>query len=73
MTEEKEWYRRQAEDTLSALKSGRQGLNQPEAQKRLGRYGANELAEERRISPWALFLRQFKSFLIIILLIAVVL
>jgi Ca2+-transporting ATPase len=70
---EAEWYRRQAEDALSALKSGRQGLEPPEAQKRLGRYGANELAEKKGISPWALFLRQFKSFLIIILLIAVVL
>jgi Ca2+-transporting ATPase len=73
MAEEKQWYRRQAEDALSALKSGRQGLSQPEAQQRLELYGANELAEKKGISPWALFLRQFKSFLIIILLIAVVL
>jgi Ca2+-transporting ATPase len=73
MSAEQPWYQRKAEDALSDLKSGRQGLSQPEAQKRLGRYGANELAEKKGISPWALFLRQFKSFLIIILLIAVVL
>jgi len=73
MAEEREWYRREAKDVLSTLKSGREGLNAPEAQKRLGRYGANELSEKKGISPWALFLRQFKSFLIIILLIAVVL
>ncbi len=73
MAEEQEWYRREAEDALSALKSGRDGLAPPEAQKRLGRYGANELAEKKGVSPWSLFLQQFKSFLIIILLIAVVL
>jgi len=73
MAEEQEWYRREAEDALSALKSGRDGLAPPEAQKRLRRYGANELAEKKGVSPWSLFLQQFKSFLIIILLIAVVL
>jgi len=73
MAEEQQWYRREAEDALSAFKSGRDGLSQPEAQKRLGRYGANELAEKKGVSPWLLFLRQFKSFLIIILLIAVAL
>ena len=73
MAEEKQWYRREAEDTLSALKSGRDGLAPAEARKRLGRYGANELAEKKGISPWSLFLQQFKSFLIIILLIAVAL
>ena len=73
MTEEQEWYRREAEDALSSLNSGREGLKPAEAQKRLGRYGANELAAKKGISPWVLFLEQFKSFLIIILIIAVVL
>jgi len=73
MAEEQEWYRREAEDALSAFESGRDGLAPPEAQKRFGRYGANELAEKKGVSPWSLFLQQFKSFLIIILLIAVVL
>jgi Ca2+-transporting ATPase len=73
MTAEREYYQREADDALKALKSGREGLTPAEAQKRLERYGANELAEQRGISPWALFLRQFKSFLIIILLVAVVL
>jgi Ca2+-transporting ATPase len=73
MAAEQKWYQRKAEDALNALKSGREGLSQPEAQQRLARYGANELVEKKGISPWALFLRQFKSFLIIILLVAVVL
>jgi len=73
MAEEQQWYQREADDALSSLKSGRDGLEPPEARQRLGRYGANELAEKKAVSPWALFLEQFKSFLIIILLIAVVL
>jgi Ca2+-transporting ATPase len=73
MAEEQQWYQREADDALSSLNSGRDGLEPPEARKRLGRYGANELAEKKAVSPWALFLEQFKSFLIIILIIAVVL
>ncbi len=73
MAEEQQWYQREADATLSALNSGREGLKPAEARQRLGRYGANELAEKKGISPWSLFLQQFKSFLIIILLIAVVL
>jgi len=73
MAEEQEWYRREAEDALRTLKSGRGGLNRVEARKRLEQYGANELVAKKGISPWALFLQQFKSFLIIILIIAVAL
>ena len=50
-----------------------QGLTQAEAQKRLAEFGANELAEEERASPFTLFFAQFKNTLIIILLIATVL
>lgn len=73
MAEEQSWYRLGAEDVLRTLKSGRGGLNRVEARKRLEQYGANELVAKKGISPWALFLQQFKSFLIIILIIAVAL
>jgi Ca2+-transporting ATPase len=46
------------------------GLDPDEAERRLGQYGANELAPPQRVSPWALLLGQFKNALIIILLIA---
>ncbi len=49
------------------------GLTAQEAQNRLQKFGANELAKEERASPIALFLAQFKSTLIIILLVATVL
>ncbi|MBA7626566.1 Calcium-transporting ATPase [subsurface metagenome] len=70
MAEEQSWYRLGAEDVLGTLKSGHGGLSRVEARKRLEQYGANELVAKKGISPWTLFLQQFKSFLIIILIIA---
>ncbi len=49
------------------------GLAPEEAQSRLGQYGPNELRQEEKASPLALFFNQFKSILIIILLIATLL
>jgi Ca2+-transporting ATPase len=49
------------------------GLTQQEAQDRLRKFGANELAKEERASPITLFFAQFKNTLIIILLVATIL
>jgi len=49
------------------------GLTTVEARERLLEFGANELAGEERVSPIVLFLAQFKSTLIVILLVATVL
>ncbi len=69
----KNWHNQEASETLSLLNSSRNGLSQDEAQRRLAQYGPNELVEKKKISPWMLWLGQFKDFLIIILLVAVVL
>ncbi|QQK76693.1 calcium-translocating P-type ATPase, SERCA-type [Salicibibacter cibarius] len=46
------------------------GLNDQEAARRLQKYGANKLLEEKR-TPWPiLFLEQFKDFMVLILLVA---
>ena len=55
------------------MDSKRDGLSQEEAQRRLAQFGHNELAAGEKVSPWKIFLEQFKNFLIIILLVAVVL
>ena len=49
------------------------GLTKDEVGRRLEKYGYNELKKEERISPFALFIGQFKNILIVILLIAIVL
>jgi Ca2+-transporting ATPase len=67
------WHNLEISEVLTSLDSKREGLSQGEAQRRLAQFGPNELAEKKKISPWVIFLEQFKNFLIIILLVAVAL
>ena len=69
----REWHSLETHEVLTALDSGDSGLTSDEAQRRLVEFGPNELAEKKKVSAWAIFLEQFKSFLIIILLVAVAL
>jgi Ca2+-transporting ATPase len=65
------WYTMETEAVLAQLRSSPAGLSDEEARKRLKHHGPNELTEGERISPIKIFIDQFKSFLIIILLVAV--
>ncbi|MDD5082747.1 MAG: calcium-transporting P-type ATPase, PMR1-type [Dehalococcoidales bacterium] len=67
------WHSLEANQVLASLNTDRRGLSPAEAKQRLEEFGPNELVEKHKISAWAIFLSQFKDFLIIILLIAVVL
>ncbi len=58
------------EELLRALQSSRQGLSRQEAATRLQRFGPNALPRARPPQPWQIFLRQFKSPLIYVLLVA---
>ena len=71
--EKKNWYSLTAEETIKTLSSSLQGLSREEVQRRLAQFGPNELVEKKGVAAWMMFLGQFKSFLIIILLVAVVL
>ncbi|MCX7912511.1 MAG: calcium-transporting P-type ATPase, PMR1-type [Dehalococcoidales bacterium] len=64
------WHNFSADDVLKELGSGLSGLSEEEAARRLRQYGSNELAEKGRKSPVLIFLHQFASPLIYILLIA---
>jgi Ca2+-transporting ATPase len=66
------WYTMPVEEVWKQLETSPEGLSREEAARRLERYGPNTLKEEKRISPWELFLGQFKNFLIILLIIATV-
>ena len=68
-----DWHNLEMQEVLASLNSNSSGLSQEEAQRRLVQFGSNELRGKERISPWVIFLDQFKSFLIIILIAAVVL
>jgi Ca2+-transporting ATPase len=66
------WHNLSTEETLKTLQSDRSGLSESEAQRRLHEYGPNELTEKGKTSPLLVFLRQFASPLIYILLVAAV-
>ncbi len=67
------WYTRPGESILLQLHSSPGGLSAAEAATRLAADGPNELQEAPRISPLQIFLGQFKSLLIWILIVAGVL
>lgn len=71
--QEQKWYSLNVGEVFDSLRSKAGGLTREEAQKRLAEHGYNELGAEKKVSPWALLAAQFKSVLIIILLVAVVL
>jgi Ca2+-transporting ATPase len=73
MSIERIWHNLSVSEVTESLNSGIQGLTREEAERRLAQFGPNELAEKKKISPFMLWLGQFKDFLIIILLVAVVL
>lgn len=68
-----EWHSQSPGEVLAKLDSAATGLSALEVAKRLAANGPNELKEGRRISPLRIFLGQFKSLIIWILIVAGVL
>jgi Ca2+-transporting ATPase len=66
----KAWHRETAEAVLAQLGSTAGGLSSPEAAQRLASHGPNELQEGRPISSFQVFLGQFKSVIIWLLIVA---
>jgi Ca2+-transporting ATPase len=68
------WHSLDVPEALKALESDpHRGLSDDEVVRRLAAHGPNELRKEEKVSPWTIFLGQFKNTLIIILLVATVL
>ncbi len=68
----KAWHTLSPEEVLRIWDTSLKGLSDQQAQERLLRFGPNELAEVKTTPAWKIFLDQFKSILIVILLIAAV-
>ncbi|GLI54058.1 cation-transporting P-type ATPase [Thermodesulfovibrio yellowstonii] len=64
------WYQISSKEIYQKLNTSEKGLTTEEAQKRLKQYGANRLTEEEKINRLKIFLHQFASPLIYILIIA---
>lgn len=66
------WHQKDIKESLEALGSSERGLSTDEAQKRLDRYGPNELVETKKRTIFMMFLDQFKDFMIMVLIAAAV-
>ena len=58
------------EQVYKELQATEKGLSQTEADERLKKYGLNEIKEAKKVSPLKIFIDQFKSVVIWILIIA---
>ncbi len=67
-----QWHSLSIDKALEQLGSRRSGLTETEAKKRLSRYGYNELKGKEKTRPIVVFLKQFLSPLIYILMAAVI-
>lgn len=68
-----EWHVRTVSQSLEALDSSASGLSEEDARRRLAVHGPNRLEAKKKKSPLVLFLRQFLSPLIYVLLGAAIL
>ncbi len=64
------YYNESPDEIFKELKTSPKGLSQKEADERLKKYGRNELKKKKGPGPIAIFLSQFKSPLVIILIAA---
>jgi Ca2+-transporting ATPase len=67
------WHNLQLDEAITALGSRLSGLSGAEVEKRLQQYGTNEIKGKKKLSPIVVFLRQFLSPLIYVLITAVIL
>jgi len=63
-----EWHALAVDRVLALLATGPQGLSEEEAARRLEEIGPNELRREAQVSPFLIFLKQFREFLILLLI-----
>ena len=66
------WHNLNIKETLNILKSSKSGLSTEEADKRLKKYGRNELPKKERFTNLDVAISQFKNPLVYILLIATI-
>jgi Ca2+-transporting ATPase len=68
-----DWYKKSTSEVISELKSSpANGLEQADANQRLGQYGPNELVDRGGKSPWKILLEQLTGIMTVVLLISAV-
>jgi len=66
------WWAMSLKEVLSSLNARNEGLSSAEAQKRVKERGYNEIKEVKKDTPLKILLRQFKSFVVGILIVAAI-
>jgi|Deesub1362B_J571_1020462.scaffolds.fasta_scaffold00125_36 Ca2+-transporting ATPase len=66
------WYQKDITKVFKELDTSLEGLSKEEAERRLRKFGPNELVEKKKKSPLIMFLGQFRDFMIIVLIAAAV-
>jgi Ca2+-transporting ATPase len=64
------WHTLKIEEVFQILQTSEYGLSKEESKTRLKKFGLNRLKEKKRLEPVKIFLRQFKNFLVLILIVA---
>jgi Ca2+-transporting ATPase len=64
------WHSIDEEKVLEKIGSSLKGLSHEEATRRLQEFGYNELKERERVTPWEIFINQFRDIFVIMLLVA---
>jgi len=64
-------YDKSVKEVMNSLKTSYKGLTKEQVQKRIQKHGLNEIKAKATVSPLKIFLSQFKSFLVALLFIAV--
>lgn len=67
-----DWHAQSSEEVLKNLRSSVSGLSEPEVQRRFSKYGKNVLRRFKSKSKFVIFLEQFNSLLVYILILAMV-
>lgn len=70
--ERKDWHTMGVQETTERLRTSMEGLSEKGAKDRLDEYGYNEVKEKKRMTWPVILARQFKNFLIILLVIAAI-
>ena len=65
-------HSKKIDHVFKELNTSQQGLSQSEAQERLRQQGLNEIKEGKKISPLEIFINQFKSIVVWILIVATI-
>ena len=66
------WHTKGIDSIYSEINSSKTGLTDHESSKRLEKYGKNKLVKKQKFTAIKIFINQFKSFLVVLLTLAVI-